>query len=245
MKCSAVKSRIKLYMDNQLDARSTLDVQQHLASCLACSQLKIYTYQDQQLKNAAQANVMSAIRHESDTKQRPLFSMFSWRPFAFTAAVVVVIAVVITGVLWITDFVFYNNVYASVVSDHAKHCSLENVEGKGAVTNTDELNRLVTLYGNKNTVPDLSSFGYYKPHGLICMIKGNKTLHLIYYDKKQQPLSVFLRLHRNDGIAESWIVEKNQNFNVSSKINSVRDVLVVSAIDGSHTAAIANFVLSK
>lgn len=171
--------------------------------------------------------------------------MCSRRSLAVAATLLLVITIVITIIIWIINSVFNNNVYALVVSDHANHCFLEQVEAKGAVINVDELNRLVALYSKLSIVPDLSSYGYYNPHGLICTIKENKALHLIYYNKMHQPISVFLRHHTKDGIAESWIVEKNQNFNISSKINSVRDVLVVSAIDGSHTAAIANFVLSK
>src|SRR5436190_20577164 len=58
MNCSEAKELIQIYMDNELDARNTLEVQHHLDACSGCQNLLDYFIkQDQTLQTFVKSQI--------------------------------------------------------------------------------------------------------------------------------------------------------------------------------------------
>jgi hypothetical protein len=134
-------------------------------------------------------------------------------------------------------------VYAAVAADHAAHCSADAL--MGAVTDPDELRRLVTASAKAKDVPDLSAFGYGAPRGRICAINGVEFLHLVYYNPAQPPLSVFMRPRATRPANERLTAVYRDRFSVASVSRSGVDLLIVSSLDGQQTSAVAEAIAAR
>lgn len=135
------------------------------------------------------------------------------------------------------------SVYAAVISDHADHCSIDNL--MGAITDSDELAKLIALYGNMKVMPDLSAFGFGESRGRVCKVDGVEFLHLIFYNREQQPVSLFLRPRSSQMIAEELRVIHRDNYNAVSISRSGIELLVVSSLDDKQTSAIAQALAAQ
>lgn len=98
MNCSDAREIIQLYLDSELDGRSTLNVLRHLEICAACSQVLARDLeQDAWLRQAARSEpvdsrrvrkeIVSAIRWKAaGSRYRWLWLRLSRYPAAFGAA---------------------------------------------------------------------------------------------------------------------------------------------------------------
>ncbi len=260
MNCGETKELIQLYMDNELDARSTLAVQQHLDSCSACSrQLNALLLQDQTLKQAARAETVDSARvraeilnaiaqetHEEKTRRTTNWSPARWFKKAawqrIAAAAILALAAILLALRggWMPGV--NEAVYAAVAADHAAHCSADVM--MGAVIDPDELRRLVTTSAKLKAVPDLSVFGYGNPRGRICKVNGVEFLHLVYYHASQPPISLFLRPHDSNLITERLTALPSGSFNVVSVSQAGIDLLVVSSLTEEQTSSITRAIAS-
>jgi anti-sigma factor RsiW len=252
MNCGEVKVLIQLYMDSELDARSTLEAQRHLESCASCSRLlDALEEQDRLLKEAARAaappsarvraRVLDAIRDESSAAPTRWWRLPSWRRVAAVAALLLITTLAALRGGWAPGV--NEKVYAAVALDHAAHCSADMM--MGATTDPEELNRLAASYGHVRAIPDLLAFGYGDPRGRVCKINEVEFLHLTYYHPTERPLSIFLRPHASDGIGEKLTALNQDRFSVVSISSSVTDLFVVSSFDERRTAAIADAVAKQ
>lgn len=252
MICIEARKLIQLYLDSELGARDTLDVQQHLATCSACSALlDWFLRQDELLRESARAEAADAtdqihVRELILTKIRTQSGSGSRRWLrALEAAAAVLMAVAVAGILLRSGFLTSHEslVYAAVVADHVDHCTLDKLAA--AETDRTKLNRLVAEYSGLKTVPDLSAFGYGIPRGEVCAVNGAPVLHLIYYDSRQQPLSLFLRPHRSDLETDRLTVEKRDRYRVSSVSAAGIDVFVVAVAGEDQAGAVVLFIAAQ
>src|SRR5262249_2954798 len=101
MTCREVKELIYLYMDNELDARGTLEVQRRLDTCSVC--VRVLTgmiEQDRAFREAARAEAVDSTRLRrliiEEVKRRPRLAfpvaprLSSWKRVAAVAAMVVI-----------------------------------------------------------------------------------------------------------------------------------------------------------
>ena len=252
MNCGEVKNLIQLYMDNELDGRNTLDVQQHLECCAACSRLlDTYLKQDQTLKrfarseainsDAVREKILVVIRDQSAEKGSRWLMIPHWRRVTAIAATTIIAVLLL---LRLALFPGINeSVFAAVASDHANHCSIEMV--RGAITDRDELDRLSAVYGKLNATPDLSAFGYDNPRGTVCTVNGADFLHLVFYNQEEQGLSVFVRPHALDINQRELTILQESAYRVASVSRSGVDLLVVSSLDEKRTSAIAETIAAQ
>jgi anti-sigma factor RsiW len=252
MNCYQVKELIQLFMDDELDACSTLKVQQHLEACTACRRLlDALLMQDQLLKQAARADtpdssqvrarILAAIHHQPAFIKTPKLRRLIWPRIAATAVTAIIILLLVLRGLWMPDQ--HQSVYAAAVSDHVMHCSVEAMSS--AITNSEELDQLATRYGRIGRIPDLSAFSYGDPRGRICEFNGVEFLHLVYYHPTEQPLSLFLGPHSARLSAEQLTVLRQDRYLVSAASRSGVDLLVVSLLDEQQALAITNALLAQ
>ncbi len=252
MNCYQVKELIQLFMDDELDARSTLEVQQHLESCTACRRLlEALLVQDQLLKQATCADkpnssqlrtrILAALQHQPVVTKRPKLTQLTWRRLTATAVAAIIIVLLLLRGLWMPGQ--RESVYAASVSDHAMHCSVEAMSQ--AITNPEELDQLATRYGRIGKIPDLSAFSYSAPRGRICELNGIKFLHVVYYHPTKQPLSLFLGPHSAQLSAEQLTVLRQDRYLVSAASRSGVDLLVVSLLDEQQALAIINALVAQ
>ena len=256
MNCNEVTDLIQLYLDDELDARSTLSVQQHLESCSVCSRLlNSFLEQDRLLRDEAQAvkvfsepvraRILGAIRAEPRERRGWTIPAIwvSNRSLARAAAVIAVAALV--GLLLKYGVLpgISGSVHAAVASDHAGHCSFD--ARAGAITERDDLDRLSRTYGNLSRTPDLSSFGFSLPAGRVCKVDGSTFLHLVYYDADQRALSVFLRPHSKGPITEGLTELREHGWVVVSVLRAGLDLLVVTSPEEARGAVIADVIAGQ
>ncbi len=256
MNCSEAKELIQLYIDNELDARNRLEAQQHLEACPSCTSLLDYFLkQDQTLKQFAKSetddhanlreNILVAIREQSATShqeqnQGRIYWMQSWlkRPAFRRIAAVFVIAIVAAFFL-LRDGI-NEKVYADVVEDHADHCTLERLDNLSkSVSNMEQIDKLCAENGKFNKTPDFSAYGFSQARARFCRINGVKILHLIFQCENQKPLSIFMRLHDANMIADELVMLKREGYEIASFSKSGVDLFVVSSLDKKQTSAIA------
>jgi anti-sigma factor RsiW len=258
MNCGEVTELIQLYLDNELQARDTLDMQKHLESCSACTRLlQTLLEQDKLLREEARAQkvdshvvrekILIAVRRPFEPERKRWSAPAFWSAHPAWQRVAAIVALTIAaGLLFsmagllpgVTD-----NIYAAVAADHADHCSVES--GLGAISEVEELARLSRTYGKQEHTPDLSNFGYKNPVGRVCMVNGTLFLHLVYYTSDQRPLSVFLQPHSAGLISDALRVLRERGYSVSSVSKSGVDVLVVTSQDDERGAAIATTLASQ
>ena len=259
MNCSEVKELIQLYLDNELDARNTLAVQRHLEACSLCAvQLAYFLKQDEGLKETARSaaadhsalrdTILRMIRQEAvaDHRQGPAAQprgLRAWlrRPVVLRLAAVLLIVIVAAFFLLRGAAPFINEkVYADIVEDHVDHCTIEKLDKlKGTVSDPAQIDRLCGENGRLKTTPDLSEFGFAEVRARYCRINGKKVLHLIYQSGAQPPLSVFMRVHDGEMIADQLVLLKREGYEVASFMKSGVDLIVAASLDEKQTKTIA------
>lgn len=257
MNCSEVREIIQLYMDDELNSRDTLSVQQHLESCSACSHvLDMLLAQDKLLKQEARAQevdshlvrekVLAAIRTEAKQSLNRFTTRAVWNAPRVWKRVAAIAVLAIAGGLLLSRAGLLpgiaENVYAAVSSDHADHCSIES--RGAAITDREELDRLSRAYGKLDRTPDLSAFRYGEAAGRACKVNGTVFLHLAYYSPDRQPLSVFLRPHSSDLTNDGLRILHEKEHSVTSVSKSGVDVFVVTSNDDELGAAAAQAIAS-
>ena len=258
MNCSEAKELIQLYLDNELDARNTLEAQQHLDACPSCtSLLNYFIKQDQTLKQFAKSetddhaklreNILGSIGNPSVTS-RPaqtngqIYWMQSWlRSPAFRRIAAVLVIVIVAAFFFLRGSPFINEkVYADVVEDHSDHCTLDRLDKLSkTVVDIAQIDKLCAENGKFNKTPDLTAFGFANIRAKVCRINGVRILHLVFQSENQKPLSVFMCLHDTKMIADELVMLKREGFEVASLSKAGVDLFVVSSLDEKQTSAIA------
>ena len=253
MQCSETRELIQLYLDNELDAQATLRVQQHLESCRGCERimedlsaldglLKKGALEDETAADALRTRIVVQIKAG---ERRPgagfsgmLSSQFAWKRLAAVVAIGVVVALLATRGGWLPSL--SKSVYAAAAEDHSDHCSVAVV---GVLTSDrTELERLAVRFTAFGRLPDLSSFGYQRPRGRACVMHDHEFLHLVFYDRRQTPLSIFLRPHATGVIHGSGGLFVEQDHRVAARVEAGFDILAVSSLDEHRTVAITQAV---
>lgn len=259
MTCTEVKEIIQLYLDDELAARDTLDVQKHLESCSGCTHvLEAFLEQDRLLREEARAEqidshllreqILSAIR--GDRAQQPRIRLSArdawsvqpaWRRVAAIAVLAITAALLLAKAGFLPGIT--ENVYAAVASDHADHCAFDS--RVPAITDGEELDRMSRSLGKLDRTPDLSAFGYSNVKGRTCEVNSTAFLHLVYYSPDQRPVSVFLRLHSHGPNADDLKVVRAKEYEVASVSKLGVDLLVVSSKGNRQGAAIAESIAAQ
>lgn len=243
MNCKETKEYIQLYLDSELDARTTLDVQQHLEGCAGCTRLlEEFTQQDQCLRQAAHAETPDTHWLRQRVLQQIRQPLPPARPFWFRHPVLLrVAAVLLLMALGSWYFlregeILNQKVYAAVAADHAAHCSVDNL--MGAITNQAELDTLFAKYSALPGTPDLSSSGYQNPRARVCKVDEVEFLHVVYYHAAAPPISLFVRPHTPRLIAERMLAMKQEQYSISSVSKAGIDFMIVTSLNQEQTNAL-------
>lgn len=250
MYCEEVKGLIQLYLDDELDARSTLSVQKHLESCTGCLHLlNSFINQDRRLRQAAREEAIDSSRLRqrilAATMLKPAWYQHPRNLLMFPVirrmAAVLAILVGCSFLLFRGNLFPYvdQQVFADAASDHLRCISGASM---GEIVSPDDLKRLVAQFGKMNAIPDLTAFGYGPPHAILCRIKGEKFLHLIFNHPEGRQLSLYLRPHASELIARSPASAKHADFDVFSTSLSGVDILIVSSFDNAMAGSIAQAI---
>jgi anti-sigma factor RsiW len=253
MYCEEVKGLIQLYLDGELDARSTLDVHQHLESCKVCLYLlNSFLKQDQRLREAAHAEIIDSIglrerilaatAHNSAWYQ----SLPNWLrpPVIRRTAAALAILMALSFLLFLGNlFPFVDQqVYAAAASDHIRCVTGTS---RGEIVDMNELKGFVARFGRMKTIPNLTAFGYGPPHAILCRIKGAKFLHLIFNTPEGRPLSIYVRPRTSELFALSPKSQKFKDYSVFSTSTAGIDLLIVSSLDEARASLIAQAIAQQ
>ncbi len=260
MNCEEAKGLIQLYLDDELDARNTLAVQQHLELCDDCSrEFNVLLDQDRSLRQAAlaetvdssnlRADILKAIGQQAPAAQTTTkisrlthrLKISAW-PRAAVFVLAIGAALVVLRLLQTPQI--NESVCAAVIADHTAHDSAGNMMG-AMIINPEELERFVRTFARLNATPDLSAFGYGNPRGRICKLDGIEFLHLIYYHPAQEPLSLFIWPRTPRLTAEQFTALHRGRFNVVSFSQSGIDFFFISSLNEERTLTIARGVASR
>ncbi|MEW6125507.1 MAG: DUF3379 family protein [Acidobacteriota bacterium] len=253
MNCAEARELIQLYLDDELSSRDALVVQQHLDACSACASLLDYfSKQDAALRASAKlepannellaARIRLSIRKETAAPRKRLWWSVSGRHATLRRVAALVIVAVVIAFFLLRGTPINDKVYADAVLDHADHCAIARLSK--AVSDPNELNRLVEVNSALTAIPDLSTFGYANPRAVICRIGNKKVLHLVYQSDHQQPLSLFMRMRDERLVGDDLVTMNKEGYRVASVSKAGTDLLVVASLDEKQTAAIANAVAS-
>ena len=255
MNCNEAKELVQLYLDEELSARDTLDVQRHLKACPSCTSLLDYfARQDSTLKQIAKVETFdsSPLRDKiwqaiQEEKRSPKVSR--WRTLLRNStlrrvAAVLILAAIAAVILLrgLTPFI-NDKVYADAVRDHSIHCTPDLLQK--AVSDPGKIDQMVATYSHLQQTPDLSEFGYAPPRAAICLLNKIKTLHLMYQKADGKPLSIFLKLHDTRFIADDLISITRNDYRLTSRADKGTDMVMVSNEEEQQASAIAKTILSQ
>ena len=252
MTCREVKELIYLYMDNELDARGTLEVQRHLDTCSVCVRgLTGMLEQDRTLREAARAEVVDSAKLRQliieDVKRHPAASLpmvvrraAGWKRFAAIAAMLVVAIGIAVALLVFGARV--PKVYADAVSDHLDHCTLQ-VLGDDA-SDPAILKPAAKDYCGVAVLPDLSQYGFANAHARECKLDEEVFMHLIYFSG-DQPLSVFVSTHSSKDISASMKLRQLSGYIIASINANGVDLVVLTTLDERRTRQISESIASQ
>jgi anti-sigma factor RsiW len=253
MYCEEVKGLIQLYLDDELDSRSMLGVQQHLESCTVCLYLlNSFIKQDQRLKQAAREESIDSSRLRerilAATVRKATWYQHSrnWLTLPVirrTAAALAILLALSLLLLRGNLFPYVDQqVYAAAASDHIRCVTGAS---RGETISQDELKQFVTQFGKMRAIPDLTAFGYGPPHAILCRIKGEKFLHLVFNHRDGNPLSLYLRPRTSELIARSPTSLKLEEYGIFSTSMAGVDLLIVSSLDEARASSIAQAVAQQ
>jgi hypothetical protein len=255
MNCSEAKELVQLYLDEELSARDTLDVQRHLKACPSCTSLLDYfARQDDTLRQIAKAETVNssplrdkiwqAIEEEKRAPEKSRWRTLLRNSTLRRVAAVLILAAIAAIMLLrgLTPFI-NDKVYADAVRDHSIHCLPDNLPK--TVSDPSKINQMVAAYSHLQQAPDLSAFGYTQPRAAICTLNKIKTLHLIYLKGDEKPLSIFLKLHDTRFIADELISLTRSDYRLTSRVEQGTDMVMVSNEEEQQAAAIAKAILSQ
>jgi anti-sigma factor RsiW len=253
MYCEEVKGLIQLYLDDELDARSTLHIQQHLESCTVCLYLlNSFIKQDQRLRQAAHEETIdsSRLRERILAATALKATWYQRSPNWLTLPVIKRTAAVLAILLALSFLLLRGNlfpyvnqqVYAAAASDHTRCITGAS---RGEIINMDELKEFVARFGKMKSIPNLTAFGYGPPHAILCRIKGEKFLHLIFYHPEGRPLSLYMRPRTSELIAPSPTSLKLEEYGIFSTSLAGVDLLIVSSLDEARASLIAQAIAQQ
>jgi anti-sigma factor RsiW len=253
MYCEEVKGLIQLYLDDELAARSALGVQQHLESCAVCLHLlNSFIEQDQRLRQAVrEENIDSSrLRERILAATARKATWYQRSPNWLTLPVIRRTAAALAILLALSFLLFRGNlfphvdqqVYAAAASDHIRCITGAS---RGEIINMDELKQFVARFGKMKAIPNLTAFGYGPPHAILCRIKGEKFLHLIFNHPEGRPLSLYLGPRDSELIAQSPTSLKFEEYNIFSTSLTGVDLLIVSSLDEAKASLIAQAIAQQ
>jgi anti-sigma factor RsiW len=253
MYCEEVKGLIQLYLDDELDARSTLGVQQHMESCTVCLYLlNSFIKQDLQLRQAALGETIDSSRLRERILATAALKVAWYQrstnwltlPVIRRTAAALAILLALSFLLLRGNLFPYvdQQVYASAASDHFRCITGAS---KGEIINMDELKQFVARFGKMKAIPNLTAFGYGPPHGILCKIKGEKFLHLVFYHPEVSPLSLYMRQRTSELIAQSPTSLKFEESGIYSTSQAGVDLLIISSLDEAGASLIAQAIAQQ
>jgi anti-sigma factor RsiW len=253
MYCDEVKGLIQLYLDDELDSRSMLGVQQHLESCNVCLYLyNSFSKQDQRLRQAAheEARDSNRLRERilAATVRKPTLYQRSRNWLALPAlrrtAAALAILVALAFLLLRGNLFPYidQQVYAAATSDHVQCVSGASM---GESIKTEEIKQFVARFGKMKAMPNLTAFGYGSPHAIMCRIKGERFLHLIFHDLEGRPLSLYLRPRTSALLSPNPTWLKLEEYGIFSTSEAGVDILIISAHDEAKASLIAHAIAQQ
>ena len=257
MNCVESKKVIQLYLDNELSARESLEVQHHLEECPSCTSLLDYfSKQDEVLRTAARAgasdntklreSVLTALRQQPAPS--PNITPRAWwqRPVLRRVAAVLVVALVAAFFFLRGSTPFNEKVYADAVADHDHHCTmavLNDFEKKGYVhSDLKKIGSMAASCSTMKKAPDISAFGYGEPRAVFCQLDGMKALHIVYQNPAQPPLSVFIRLREGEMVPDRLLELDREGHKLASLSQKGTDLVIVAGPGETQTASIARAI---
>jgi anti-sigma factor RsiW len=253
MYCEEVKGLIQLYLDDELDSRSMLGVQQHLDSCNVCLYLfNSFIKQDQRIRQAAHEETIDSSRLRERilavTARKATWYQHSRNWIALpvirrTAAALAILLALSFLLLRGNIFPYFDRqIYAAAAFDHIQCISGASM---GEIIKMDELAQFVARFGKMKAIPNLTAFGYGPPHAILCRIKEEKFLHLIFNHPEGRPLSVYLRPHTSELISQGPTSLKLKEYGIFSTSLAGVDILIVSLLDEAGASLIAQAIAQQ
>jgi len=251
MTCREVKELIYLYMDNELDARGTLEVQRHLDTCAVCVRsLTGMLEQDRALREAARAEVVDGTRLRQliieEIKRHPKATLPVVRGVSFwkriSAIAAMLVAAIGIGVALLIFGARVPKVYADAVSDHLDHCTLQALDQD--VKDPAILKPAAKEYCGLAVLPDLSQYGFVEPRARECKLDEEVFMHLIYFNG-DQPLSVFVSTHSSKDIATSMRLRELSGYTIASINANGVDLVVLTTMDERRTRQISESIAGQ
>jgi anti-sigma factor RsiW len=192
MDCREARKSLMAFVDDELDATVSYEVDRHLAACAGCrAEAESIRAYDRRVRAACRGGaagsaevrarlagmLAAAVAREG---RRSSLRRFARRLGAVAAAIVVAMSFAIG--LWPSP------ASAEFVSHHGR--CLER--GKNWTSDRDELHNICLAHTDNGVLPCLKEAGYHLEKGKLCRVTGEPYLHLVYTGEGKRPVSVFI-----------------------------------------------------
>ncbi|MCA1577081.1 MAG: zf-HC2 domain-containing protein [Acidobacteria bacterium] len=198
--CHGTEQLLEAYVDNELDAVVTQAISEHLEVCAACNRkMEDIRAQNELLARAVKSahadnsTLRASIEAATIAKHQQLFqwSMPRVQIWATVAAFTILIAFI--SIFYLPRFLrpYTSSLFKAAADNHIT-CIRETEAPDWARTQPEIIQVEESFIGRDRQVPMMTVDGYQLVRARVCMLNGEKFLHLVYENAGGREASLFV-----------------------------------------------------
>ncbi len=211
--CKSTSELLEFYVDSELDAVLTRAVSEHLESCVVCNRkMEALRLQNELIARAVKSvetdnrNLRASIEAATIARHQRLLEWSLPRIPAWTVATAAAILFISISFFLLPNLVdvVANPLFRAAAENH-RMCGQQSEDTDWARTPQAIADVEESFVGHNKHAPITTEFQYQLVRARVCVLNGEKFLHLIYRNDDGNEASLFVR--RND----SQPLDKDRN----------------------------------
>lgn len=238
--CHGTEQLLEAYVDNELDAVVTQAIAEHLEVCAACNRkMEDIRAQNELVARAVKSGEVdnSALRASIEAatiaKHQQLFQLSMPRVpvWATVAALTVLIAFI--SIFYLLR-PYASSLFKAAADNHIT-CIREAEAPDWARTQAEIIQVEESFLGRDRQAPMMTVDGYQVVRGRVCMLNGEKFLHLVYENDAGREASLFVGRNKENVFGDRAVTLDGKTI----QMVHVSDLNVVSTQAGNHLVLVA------
>jgi len=240
--CHRTEQLLESYVDNELDAVVTKAIAEHLEVCAACNR----KMEDIRSQNELVARAVKSVEAENSTlrasieaatiaKHQQLFQWSTPRVTVWATVAALTILIAFISIFYLPTFRPHISSLFKAAADNHITCIREAEAPGWARTQPEIIQVEESFIGGDRHVPMLTVDGYQLVRARVCMLNGEKFLHLVYENEVGREASLFVGRDKDDILGDRTVVLDGKNIQMAH----VSDLNVVSTQAGNNLVIVA------
>jgi anti-sigma factor RsiW len=241
--CHRTEQLLESYVDNELDAVVTKAIAEHLEVCAACNR----KMEDIRSQNELVARAVKSVEAENSTlrasieaatiaKHQQLLQWSMPRVPLLATLTALTILIIFISIFYLPRFLrpHISSLFKAAADNHIT-CIREAEAPDWARTQAEIIQVEESFMGRDRHVPLITEDRYKLVRARVCMLNGEKFLHLVYENDGGHEASLFVGRDKEDVLGDRTVVLEDKNIQMAH----VSDLNVVSTQAGNNLVIVA------